>query len=431
MRSPAASKAPTDPTGRCFVSYRRSHSDEVALIIEAMLDHGVPPWQDRRNLQSTPLELELRQVLCSPELAGSLIWISEDFDKSPTILEIEAPQILARARSDPSFTAELWIADGMDYQGAGMVLRPIGRIDDIAASWHLEKANTSPHIVDGKSLRRIDAAEAVRIARRLLERRLAILHKTLPTGAPIRLLLNAHGDAGEAHRSGFPIQINWSRHFTHRFAPASTWERVLLPALQQVVDAVRAAAPGREIEAEGQASLVAGLALGRTFREVTGVHLGWRQQPANALWKLSEREVDPGVHLEPLRHLRIGSNDLAVLVSVTGDVEPAVSATEGLPTFRAIVKIRPRDGVARCEFSQPEHATYVAHLVARSIREARKELPAVERTHLFVAGPIGLAVLIGRQLNALVPIHTYEHDQVSAVGSYRPAVILTDPSSDR
>lgn len=59
----------TDPTGRSFLSYKRSRSAEAALLIQAQHDHGIPTWQDVRDLGSEPTEDELRRVLADPVLA--------------------------------------------------------------------------------------------------------------------------------------------------------------------------------------------------------------------------------------------------------------------------------------------------------------------------------------------------------------------------
>jgi hypothetical protein len=344
------------------------------------------------------------------------------------MLGIEVPGAIARARRDPGFFVELWVADEMGYEEASAALRPAGQLDDISASWHLERARTEERtLADGRTARRIGIAEATRVASRLLERRLAKMHAQLDSAAPIRLLINAHAEAGEAFVPGFGIQINWARHFVHRFAEEDVWTNRLLPALGMVLRGMRAAAPGRSIAAEGRASLAACLALGRTFREVTDIPLSWNQKPANAVWCLAEREVDSGFVAEPLRSVHLEARDLAVLVSAAGDVEPAISATVGRPRFRAIVKVRPGDGSARRELALPGQATHLSRLIVRAIREARRELPAVERTHLFLSGPAGLAVLVGQQLNAIGPVQTYEHHQPDAVGAYRRAALLADP----
>lgn len=416
--------------GKCFVSYRRSRLDEVSRIVEAMLDHGVPPWQDLRELSSQPLGPALRAAIGDRDTAGSLMWVSRDIAESATILELEAPLIFSRSRTDPTFVVELWLADNVQYDEANELLRPAGLVESVSTAWHLECARTVPvHQPDGSVLHRINDAEARRIASHLLRRRLREVHRVLPAEEPLRLLLRAHGDTGDAYVPGYPLQINWARHFAHRHAESETWSSRLVPALSQVLAAVRASAPGRGIVAEGPASIASCLALGSTFREVTGVSLSWKQHPAGVIWSLQEPERDSGCVVDPVRDIQIGAVDLAVFVSVTGNVEAAVAATSGLPRFRGIVSIRPENEAQRCELQHPGQATHVARQIARAIREGRAAMPGIKCIHLFFAGPAGLAVLLGQQLNALGPIQTYEQVQPEGgVSQYRRAALLSDPA---
>lgn len=418
----------TDPTGRCFISYRRSHLDDINKIVEAMMDVGVPVWQDRRNLESQPLGHALTEALSADDTSGSLVWISDDIRESPAILELEAPSILKRARDDRDFFAELWLADGMEYRRASELFRPAGMVEDIAAGWHLERARTvEVKLPDGAIAKRISDEEALRIACRMLERRLRKIHQRLPAGDPLSMKFSAHGEAGEAFFPGTAIQLNCARHFTGRHATAQAWEERVVPAMKGVFAAVRNAAPGRPLVADGFATISACLLLGHTFREVAGIPIRWLQMPARSGWCLTETDIDSGFVADPIRRVQLGAHDLAVFVSATADVEHGVAATAGLPAWQAVLKVRPADGSARRELGCPGHAAHLARLIVRSIREARRELLTVERTHLFFAGPIGLAMLVGRQLNAVGPVQTYEHDQsTGAVGTYSPAVLLTD-----
>lgn len=412
-----------DPTGRCFICYRRSQLSDVQLLVEAFLDVGVPPWQDRRNLNSEPLGPALRDALTDKYTAGVLIWISRDLASSPTVLEIEAPTALERARSDSAFFVELWLANGMDFASAASAFQPAGTVEDVAVAWNLKRAEVNAD-------ERLKVGEPLRIAGEVLARRLAILHASLPHGTPLRILFNAFGETPEAFVPGYPIQIQWSRHFDQRFAPQHAWASRLIPALETVLHAIRRSAPGRPIQVEGRASLSAALALGRVFREVAGINVSWLQHPSGMQWSLSAQEVESGFIAEPLRELDVKSKELAVFVSVTGSVEPAVAATRkadpGL-AFRAIASIRPTNGATRRDIQTAGAAAHLAHLVANTIREARTTLRVVERTHLFLAGPSALAGLIGQQLNALGPVQTYEHLQhTDAVGRYIPAALLLD-----
>lgn len=418
----------TDVTGRCFVCYRRSHVDDVSKVVAAMLDHGVPAWQDLRDLASEPLESALDEALRSPSTSGSLVWLSEDFHGSDVVTRIEAPRLLERLERDESFFAEIWLADDLDFARASELFRPSGRHTALSESWNVKRAVVSDRTLpDGSLGRRIDEAEARRVAVTLLRRRLSRVHGTLPPGEPIRVLVSAYGEGGEAFEPGFAIQLNWSRLFTHRFAPADKWQEVITPALAGVYHAVRNATPSRGLAVEGRASLAACLSLGYTFREVTKVPLSWTQHPSRAVWSLAVTPINAGFRVS-LRHQHVGSNDLAVLISVAGDVEPAVVATSTLPRFRAVLKIVSADGSARRELT-PGQGTQLARQIIGAIREARGQLRTIERIHLFLAGPAGLAVLLGQLLNAVGPVQTYEHDQTSGVGCYRAAAPLGDPST--
>ena len=72
----------TDPTGRSFLSYRRTRSTEAALIAHALHEHGIPTWQDIHNLGSVPSEDELRRVLADPEIANAVLFITPEVEDS-------------------------------------------------------------------------------------------------------------------------------------------------------------------------------------------------------------------------------------------------------------------------------------------------------------------------------------------------------------
>ncbi len=65
----------TDPTGRSFLSYRRSRRGEAALLIAAQHDLGIPTWQDVNNLDEVHTEEELRRVLRDPGTANAAVCI--------------------------------------------------------------------------------------------------------------------------------------------------------------------------------------------------------------------------------------------------------------------------------------------------------------------------------------------------------------------
>ena len=59
------------------------------------------------------------------------------------------------------------------------------------------------------------------------------------------------------------------------------------------------------------------------------------------------------------------------------------------------------------------------------MRTARREYGNIGTTHLFMAVPAGLAMLIGQLLNTFGGlVQTYEHVTVDGSGQYRPAALL-------
>ena len=57
-------------------------------------------------------------------------------------------------------------------------------------------------------------------------------------------------------------------------------------------------------------------------------------------------------------------------------------------------------------------------------QSARQEYRPLGVVHLFMAVPVGLAMLIGQQLNTFGDIQTYEHISTDGVGVYRAAARL-------
>ena len=67
-------------------------------------------------------------------------------------------------------------------------------------------------------------------------------------------------------------------------------------------------------------------------------------------------------------------------------------------------------------------------VIGEALRRARDTFQPRGTTHLFLAVPAGLAVMIGRTLNTFGPIQTYEHVGTDAVGEYQPDARL-EPSA--
>lgn len=416
---PTTGPARTDPTGRLFLSYKRSRVAEVESLIHHLHNHGIPTWQDRRNLVSEPTIEAIRGALDDRTTAGAIVWLTKDVADSRVILEEEAPRIMARARSGDGFTTKLCLADELGYEDADRVLVMPSSLERPSKSWNLRRVKGNPAERDS----------LLQVARAALFRRLAQIHAASAPSEPLRLLVHAHARATPAFQVGPALAVDWVRHFEHRHVPPNAWATDLLPALDSVAEATRSSAPGRRIVAEGFMTISTALALGRVFMEPGGISCSWRQLPKGEIWSLLHENSDCGFSALLAQH-DSSAYDLAVLVSIRGVVEPAVRATPDLPNFRAILRIQARDNPGATDISSPLQASSLARLVADEIRNAKRHNPLVRKTHIFYAGPAGVAMMIGQQLNAIGPVQTYEHFQSpdDGVGKYIPAALLCDHS---
>ena len=66
----------------------------------------------------------------------------------------------------------------------------------------------------------------------------------------------------------------------------------------------------------------------------------------------------------------------------------------------------------------------MARQVVEAARNARQQYHVRGQVHLFMAIPVGLAMLIGQLLNTLGQVQTYEHIPDGATGYYVAAARL-------
>jgi CBASS immunity sensor of nucleotide second messenger signals len=403
----------TDPTGRCFLSYRRTRKDEAALLIAAQHDHGIPTWQDIQNLGSVPTEDEIRRVLADPTTASAVLFITPEVETSPIIRNVEVPKIIQRAEANDGFFVVPLAAGGLDYAKAAEVTS-----NDLSAQ---NLADWNMHKVAAVALSPSDAAE---IAHRVLVQRLQAIHRHLPAGE--RLQVGLFIRRPPPFQLGTALALDWSSRFADKQAAAETWRDILLPALSRIADTIRHHAPNRPVEAFGIPTLPAATALGCTFLSTSGLPISWRQftpgQP-DQLWTIAETRELSGF-TPRITSKDPNARDIAVLVSVADNTEPLFAAYQrNLPPLRALVHVT-KAGAYPHVISSPGQAADVAFVVQEGMRTARREYGNVGTVHLFMAVPAGLAVLVGQLLNTFGTVQTYEHVTLDGSGNYVPAALL-------
>lgn len=399
----------TNPNGRSFLSYRRSRLQEAELLISAQHDVGVPTWQDVRNLENAPLEDELERALRDSNTANAVLWVTPEIGTSDVVRRVEVPLILERVRRGDGFFVKPVAAGGLDY-GAAAALVASSKILESIERWNMSRVDSNP----------LNAADAAAIAESVLAHRLARVHATLAPDEPVRLRLFTRTqlpfDASAA------LTIDWSHRFDGRVSRADSWNTYCLPALRAVARCVRTSAPGREILAEGLASLPAAAALGVALLAPGGLRAAWRQQlqgGGTAVWSI-ESPREPSGFIVQIRGDSVSATDLAVLLSVNATVESSVAATPSLPAFRAIVDVKAQPGLSPTLTSG--QAVDVAFLTIESMRRAKQSYSTTGRVHLFMAAPAGLSFMLGQLLNTFGEVQTYEH--LADQGHYVASALL-------
>ena len=245
---------------------------------------------------------------------------------------------------------------------------------------------------------------------------------------PLRISFNTRRAGG--NQPGAALIIDWSHRFGgdhNREAPAEAWRLKLLPALTDVKRAVEQTIPGRHLVFSGLASLPAVTALGCEFMATSGIDTAWEQRMPGGdtqTWSLKNGREDTGFSVRILDG-NLGSGDLAVMVSVNNDVTQAVAASEGeTGPFRAYVHVNRADSRQGAVLGTPGQAVDIARKTVEAARKARGEYAIDGQVHLFMAVPVGLAMLIGQLLNTLGPVQTYEHIPSNPIGRYAPAALI-------
>ena len=405
----------TNPFGVCFVSYRRSRKYEVGDLVRALHEHGVPTWQDVDDLDEQPLEAALREVLADPNTASGVLWVTPEVAHSTVITDIEVPGLTDRAKADAVFALVPVAAGGLDYEQAAAAARSATRLVDLA-TWNIHKVTCDPATV----------ADVVAVAQRVLRRRIRAVHAHLPVDAPF--VIDIFTRTPVTRRPDAALTVDFPHLFDGRTAKSGAWDTVTT-SLRAVLAHAAKFAPGRPVHLRGLVGLPTAVALGSYVPAPSGLDVAWFQHVPGqdpALYALGAAPVPSSFTID-LVDGTAGATDLAVLVSVSENVIPAFRATAGLGPFRGTVTAT-SPGRPPHTFDSPGSAVDLAHEVVRTIREARSRYGNIDTVHLFIAGPAGLAFLIGQLLNTLGAVATYEHMNTTGTGTYAEAVVLT-PSS--
>lgn len=165
---------------------------------------------------------------------------------------------------------------------------------------------------------------------------------------------------------------------------------------------------------------LAGYELGKVDADVAPVdrrtRTAWRPAAARRGEQLDWREI------------RVGDGrDVALALEVTRPIadDVRIYATEHDPAIGRILVFAPKGGPGQASVRDADHAYALACDTTALLERVRTVADRLRPLHVFLAAPIQLAVLLGREGRAYGPTITYEYDfDNRGPGAYTPAFHL-------
>lgn len=396
-----------------FLSYSSKNSDEVSAFAAQLRARGIRVWRDVDVLPAgQQTESEIRRAI-SAECWGLTVYLTPESMIADFVMSVELPAAVNKQKIDPGFPVVPMFRSIILEEAKRASLTKLG-VDLTAYNGHIIGSD----VADSSDLQPHLRISANKVLREYLSR--AFNPKQPEYDRNLRLDFHTW-----PFRWSCPppeLDLDWSRFFSKEPLPSySVWQSLLLPALDDVKDALAEITGPRTLYVRAKACLSAGLALGFTFRQPSGFNIEIEQD--GQMWSTAASISQEGALRLTEEGGDIHSAALAVQMSISEDVSPAVNryAQKRGRDFRARLRFEPHGGPGRSSVPDWQSAIDMAAQAGKRIRQARDDFRA-EEIHFFASMPLGLAVLLGHKLNACGTIQCYEFENLYS--SYRPSCLL-------
>jgi hypothetical protein len=414
-----------------FISYRRAWTAEVEQLAATLRLRGLQVFTDLSDpsaLTGASTFDALRRTI-REDCSAFLLYVTRDIPDSSTVRDLEVVEALDAADRDPRFLllpfyrdiSPSEVRDSMAPHG----LR-LSAANGVVAIPPPGVSGVGPGAPDVGG----DALHAWLEARRRDAARLLLDHVLRSTGPVARIGIQTRATGPSA--GDFDLLLDWSSAYPDGHAEPAGCASAHA-AITDVVERLGRTAT-RRLAVFPKAHLSAGVLLGAAFPRPSGFTLDIDQngevwssarqgkwQPGDA----ADAADDPSFLRFVPRQLDPSSKDIALIVAIsrpeTVAAADAAMAAMGIKLGGRIV-VEPREGASRRSIPSAAAARATAEKLAQTLMDARKAW-GIGVTHVFIAAPFALAVLIGHELNGLGPLCIYEHvkDQPRAADSYRKA----------
>lgn len=381
---------------KVFLSYSRKNLDEVQEIARILCAGGIRIWQDIQSLGVGNTEEQIKSAI-QKECAAFFIYLTEESINSIFIRENEIREAFNKRGQDSNFYIIPLI--NMPLAKANQKLKDILGGDISRYNGIIMPEGESP-------------SNASRKIRTLLLKTMIEPSENRDITISLTTYSRTSGDIGPQ------IDLDWSRlSFPEELSSNSTWQKYLLPALMDVKDALLDTGINN-IRIFSKANLTAGLAFGYIFRRETDFVLNIKQGDQ---WWSSQSKPATGAALKTMEESRsVESKQLGVNLSLTNKVDHSMREYIGENdiSLRAELRIEPKSGPSRASVPDSLTAAAMAWEIGNTIRAARDKYNTTD-IHLFASMPLGLAYLVGSELNACGRIHLYDFDSYEK--RYKPS----------
>lgn len=373
-----------------FLSYSRKDLDDIASIARVLKIHGIRTWQDLNDLGVGLSEARVRRAI-QTESSGLLFYSTDESVSSAFIRQVELPEAEKAHKSHSAFNIvpvfRLSI-DDTDAALKGVLTVPISNFNGAKVQPHDEPGTV---VLAGHR-----AAEIVLQQLRLDEYSVVPLGLSSKQRAPSTVALDL--DFAPFFEDGLPDAEEWNGDFPAALA------RVKTALLYRSFTRVRL---------YSFAHLSLGLMFGFVFRDRTGFYLEIEQTNKGqdrSIWTTSE---EPAPHELSMKEYpgTLGSQNLCVKINLIARDDSSVAAytnSAGVD-YRALLDVSPPSFPYLISNGQ---GVAIARQLAERIKELHGEY-GTNTVHLFAAVPLGLALLIGYNLNACGSVQCHEFDNAS------------------
>lgn len=388
------------PPPVCFLSYSREDLQEVTTIARVLKTYGLRIWQDLHDLGTGPSEVRIRNAIRT-ETAGLLFYSTHESVSSDFVKQVELAEAENAHRKDPSY-----------------FIVPVFRLSISDTDARLKDTLTMPVSgFNGVKVATVASPQAIREAAHKAAER--ILHRVvLQPCDPLPL--------GLSSKQAAPLDVSLDLDFTPMFSdglpPVDDWNASFPRALDRVKSLLVARSLTR-LRLRTFAHLSLGLLFGFVFRERTGFRLDIEQVTSGqevAVWNTSEAAVTHPMSMTE-RPAQLGSRNLVIQLNLVAPDHASIAAyaaQSGL-TYRLLLEVTPP---AYPYLISGAYAVCLARDLADRIKKIHAQY-GTNTVHLFAAVPLGLAIMIGYNLNACGSIQCYEFDNASR--QYHPSCLLT------